>query len=231
LKQAAIQQDIPSRLWLTSHLGWHLSEQGRVSEAFEQLRQVETEILTLGQTDLLKETEVLNHLGQVYLRQGDLIQAKTYQSRFLDLAEKASDRHCALVARYYLAWIQSREGKIDEAEQQYTALVTEAQEIGWERAEGYCAYRLALVLIHLDRLDEAEYWLNHTSEMADHWQEPFLQAHVLFGRAQLQGKHEETAEVCSLAQSALDLYRRLGAGSDIKRVTAFLAGLDASSYP
>jgi tetratricopeptide (TPR) repeat protein len=226
LKQASVQEDTARRLWLASHLGWQLSEQGRVPDALEWLHQTETEILDSGHTFLLKETNVLNHLGQVYLQQADFEKAKAYETHFLNLAEETGDRHSSLVADYYLALIKSRQGKMGEAAHQYRNLAAEARDLGWERAEGYCAFRLAVALIQLGCLDEAERWLNHASEMANHWEEPLLLAHVLFGQAQLRNRRHDLVEARSLAQNAADLYQRLQARPDIKEVVNFLSSLD-----
>lgn len=226
LQQAAVEGNTFLRLWLSSYLGWLLKEQGRNREARGQLLQVREEISKLDQPGLLRETQVLNYLGQVYLNQGDLDRAESLETHFLTLAEQQGDMRNALLARYYLARICLQRNRTDQAEREFRTLVRQAHELGWERAEGYCAFRLADTLIDLNRLEEVEQWPNHALEIADRWQDLLLRAHVSFGYAQFYQEHGQQAESRTSAESALDLYRRLGTRSEIEGIAAFLTGLN-----
>lgn len=228
LEQAITQKVTYLRLWLASHLGWLFTEQHRNVEAKKWLHQVEKDIQALKQPDWLEETRVLNYLGQLYLNQNDLDRADAYQTQFLALAEQRGDHRNILVAHYYLAMTSFRRGRLEETERRYRSLVTEVQKIGWERGEGYCAYRLAEVLIHLARLEDAEYWLYHVDEFANRWQEPLLRAHILFGRACLQRGHKQPMEALVTAQAALDLYQRLGMRREKQKVMEIIQQLEKS---
>lgn len=211
LDRASSEGNTSTRLWLTSHLGWLLSErEGTEQEAILRLRSVEDEILAMQRSELFEETNVLNYLGQAYRTLGDLDRAEAYQVRSLQLFQQVGNQQRALVSRYYLALIQFDRGQVEEAQQNYRDVLEEAQRIGYERAYCYCAYHLARALIGLNQFGEAEHWLNVTSELANHWDEPLLQAYVLFGRASLLRKQKQLVEAHNLAMAAVDAYRRLG---------------------
>jgi len=226
IEQTTAQNDTPLRLWLASHLGWLFVEQGRLGEAVKWLHGVEEEIRTLNRLALLAETDALNYLGQVYLAQNDLDRAEAYETSFLELTEQTGELRGALTARYYLGRIQLRRGHMAEVEQHYRDLVAKAQEIGWERAEGYCAYRLAQALIHLGRLEEAEHWLNHANAMADRWKEPQLRAHCFFRRAELLMHRGQISEASQAAQTAHDLYHRVGMHQEETKTAALIERLE-----
>lgn len=252
LQQVTADGDFLPKLWFTSTLGWMLAERGQYGDALQHLHQVEAAVANLGQQDLLASRDVFNFLGQTYIGLNALDQAESHERRFLELAEQAGQRRDALVARYYLAWIQALNGAFEEAESIFRNLVMEARDIHWQRAEGYCMHRLALTLIHAGRLEEVEEWLTQVEEKAAYWQEPLLQAHALFDRAQFEvaqggekskednaasdwiaatrtnlvrgGKsgEDEDDKAKQLGLAALDLYQRLEAESEIKTVQAFL---------
>jgi tetratricopeptide (TPR) repeat protein len=233
LEQATRWEDTILRLHLAARLGWILEETGHPEAALRQLQQVEAEILQMNQPTLLEETRVLNYLGQVYFRQNDLARAEEYQARFLKLAEQVGDRRGAHLGGYHLGQVKFRQGKLEQAEKMFHDLIALAQAIPWTRVESFSAYRLAEVLIHQSRLDEAERWLNHSGLVADQFQEPQVQAHVLFGRAQLERQHARLqptpgrlVNARKYAQDALELYQRLEACSDVDQVRAFLTELD-----
>jgi tetratricopeptide (TPR) repeat protein len=233
LEQATSLGDTILRLHLASRLGWILQETWRPEAALKQLRQVETEILEMNQPTLLEETRVLNYLGQVYFRQNDLARAEECQIHFLRLAEQVGDRRGAHSGGYHLGQVKFRQGKIDEAEKIFRDLIKLAQDIPWLRGEGWSANRLAQVLIHQGRLDEAERWLDHSGRIANQHQEPQMQAHVCFGRAQLarqrarlQNMHDGIENAQRYALDALELYQRLEACINVDEVQAFLAELD-----
>ena len=233
LGQATRSGDTILRLHLASQLGWILEETWHPEAALKQLHQVETEILEMNQPALLEETRVLNYLGKVYFRQNDLARAEEYQVRFLKFAEQAGDRRGTHLGGYHLGQVKFRQGKIDEAEKIFRDLIKLAQDIPWRRGEGFSAYRLAEVLVYQGRLGEAEHWLNHSGQVANQFQEPQVQAHVFFGRAQLerqraklQQAQEGIENAWKYAQDALELYQRLEACSDVAQVQAFLTELD-----
>ncbi len=95
----------------------------------------------------------------------------------------------------------------------------------WERAEGYCAHRLARVLIELNRFEEAQYWLDQASSMADHWKEPLLQAYVLLCRGYLLRNQQRLGDAHTVALAALDLLRRL-ASRELHDAAALVAQLE-----
>jgi tetratricopeptide (TPR) repeat protein len=233
LEQATSLGDTILRLHLASRLGWILEETWHPEAALKQLRQVETEILEMNQPTLLEETHVLNYLGQVHFRQNDLARAEEYQTHFLSLAERLGDRRGAHLGGYHLGQVKFRQGKIDEAEKIFRDLIKLAQDIPWIRGEGWSTYRLAEVLIHQRQLEEAERWLNQSGQIANQHLEPQMQAHVFFGRAQLERQRAklpqaqgEIANARKYAQDALELYQRLEACINVDEVQAFLAELD-----
>jgi hypothetical protein len=82
-------------------------------------------------------------------------------------------------------------------------------------------------------LDEAEHWLSHSGQIANQFQEPQVQAHVFFGRAQLERQRAKLQQAQDgienarkYAQDALELYQRLEACINVNQVQAFLAELD-----
>ncbi len=227
LEHASAEGKTSERLWLSSHLGWLLTQQeGPTQEVLQWLHKVEDEITTLQHPALLEETAVLDFLGQGYLKNGDLDMAEKYEAHFLDLALQAGDRCHALEARYYLALIQFYRGQVEEAQQMYRGLLTEAQAVAWEQGEAYSAYRLAEVLAASDQFEEAEHWFKHAITMAEQWNELILQAHVHLGRASLLRKQKRLIEAYSLALTALDLYRRLGARDYQEDATDLVMGLE-----
>lgn len=108
----------------------------------------------------------------------------------------------------------------------YRGLLTEAQAVTWEQGEAYSAYRLAEVLAASDQFEEAEHWFKHAITMAEQWNELILQAHVHLGRASLLRKQKRLIEAYSLALTALDLYRRLGARDYQEDPTDLVMGLE-----
>ncbi len=226
LAYANKEGNTPARLWLTSHLGWLLTlGQGSAQEAIQQLYRVEEEIVALQQPTLLEETSVLNYLGQAYMALKNFDMAEVYESRFLDLANQVGNRRHALVARYYLAWIQFCRGRFEEARRTYQALFAEAQSIGYERAKGYCAYKLARTLSELGQYEEAEYWLNYATAMANQWNESPLQAYVLLSRAYLLWKQQRPLDAHASALAALDVFRR-AVSNDYDEAAALVAQLE-----
>lgn len=181
----------------------------------------------MDQPTLLEETDVLNYLGQFYLwRDVDVERAVAYETQFLELAEKAGDLRSVLVAKYYLAQASTIRQQYESAAEKFQNLIRMAQDIGWERATGYCAFRLGRSLIYLQDYEGATQWLNHAGELADYWHEPLLQAHVLFGRAQIQKAQNNFYEARLLSENALDLFQRFEAQPDIRQVLAFMDELD-----
>lgn len=225
MEQAAEHENTPLRLWLASHLGWIWEEQDKFQEARQQLERVKDEIQALDRPDLLVETDVLNYLGQAHQGLGNLKESAEYQTHFLILAQEHDDRRGALVARYHLALTELEQGHLQEAASRFKALVQEAQAMLWQRAEGYCAYRLASALIRLGLVDEAENWLDHAGRMADRWEEPLLQAHVIFGRAYAQKTQGQLETARHSAQVAVERYQRLGMTRRGKEAIRFLEEL------
>jgi tetratricopeptide (TPR) repeat protein len=201
------------------------NREGTEQEAILRLRSVEDEILILQRPELFEETNVLNYLGQAYRTLGKLDLAEAYQTRSLQLFQQVENQQRALVSRYYLALIQFDCGRVEEAQQNYRDVLAEAQRIGYERAYCYCAYHLARALIGLNKFEEAEHWLNVTSELANQWDEPLLQAYVLFGRASLLRKQEQLVEAHNLAMAAVDAYQRLGS-RDQREAAELIAQLE-----
>lgn len=211
ISQLGDQSNPPLIFWLISHLGWLFHEQDRVEEAIQYLLEAERGILALLQPDLLRETDVLNYLGQLYLFQGKYDLAEDYEVQFMKMAEQTQDQQDIITARYYLALIQLHLGQFPEAERLYLDLITEAKKAAWERAEGYSAYRLAEAQLHLEKIEEANYWLDHARNLAERWQEPLLQAHALYGYARTKKLEGAISDARLFSQQAYDIYYRLGA--------------------
>lgn len=226
LEQMRIEDDHFSRLWLLSHKGWLLAEMGYFNAAVEALCQVKNEIERRGQIVWLQETGVLNFLGQAYMIDEQFEEMEVYEQEYIRLSQENNDPTGIVVGRYHLAIAKTYQGQIDKAEQELRDLVSEARSLGWERAEGYCAYRLAEALLEMDFLEEAEDWLACARQMAERWNEPLLQADILLGEAKLMLKRKQIGDAHMKAKGSLDLYRRIGA-RDQSRATRFLFDLGA----
>lgn len=225
LEQMSNEDNDLVRLWLLAHRGWLLVEMGHFNLAIESLYQVKKEIERQGNTSWMQETGVLNFLGQAYMIDEQFEQTVLFEQEYVRLSQENDDLAGTITGRYYLAITKTYRGQTNEAEQELRGLISEAQNIGWERAEGYCAYRLAEVLLELDLLQEAEDWLVYAYQMAERWNEPQLQAHVLFGKAKLLLKRKQTIDACARAKESLDLYRRVGA-RDHNRAARLVSDLD-----
>ncbi len=184
------KSDPDPSLWLhlMARAGWLLEEQGSHDEAWEQLKRVEERINAipnpLTRDTLLRETDVLNYLGQVCISKGETKQARIYQRRFLKLSEGKDDRS-AFVASYYLARLDLLEGRLGIAEKKWRELLARALRIKWERAHGYTALNLARVLAGQRDFDAALHQLDSAEQEALSWCEPLLLAHIDFSRAQI----------------------------------------------
>ncbi len=120
---------------------------------------------------------------------------------------------------------------VKESEEIYRHLVAEAEELGRERAEAYCQYRLSRTLIHRNELDEANFWLNKAENQAKKWREFFLDAHVLYGRAHYSFKSGEVDKAYLVAKQAQASYKKLHAQVELSEVTQFLAKLESYTHP
>ena len=76
-----------------------------------------------------------------------------------------------------------------------------------------------------NKFEEAQYWLDHASSMADHWKEPLLQSYVLLCRGYLLQNQQRLGDAHTVALAALDLLRRL-ASRELHDAAALVAQLE-----
>lgn len=227
LQQAEQQGLLDSRFWLTSHLGWVILQLGRTAEALEILQHLEKEIHTVGE-EVVKDAKLYNYLGQAYFEINDrrmLDLSAEYQKKQIALCIKLSDRHQALPPQYYLARVLLEQRRWLEAAAALRELVTEAQDLGWQRAEGYCAFRLGIACVQLGRIEEAEQVLRRAEVLAAEAAEPLLQAYVLYGWALYHHRQNQRILALDCATQSHKSHLKLGSSNDMRAVEELLQEL------
>ena len=187
-------------------LGEHMENTGRLKGARQCYRAALT--LALPLRDKLPQILALRRLARVALALADFHEAAQHYERSAQLARDEGDVGAEMMARTGTANVLAFQGRWAEAEQKYRdalALATDANPLDFRHELVPLFSNLGALATRMERLDEAQEWLDRAMELAEDSASPGDLAACHINVAQLREKQGRFSE----AHAAYDRARAL----------------------